>query len=1019
MDTQELLPELNKAFEKCEMLEGKVARCEHRYEGKLRSVVFVKAVDDLPLIDELNELQAEVVAPSYFATSDESRWNHYLILVTSQERFKNSSERRLKIEANTSYARKVVLAKEQLKSFLDRKVMIGSSGTSIANALQQTWSEILSRNFLAAVDSEEHRTTVIKAIRRGDRPTVARAYRAVQDTQPAAFLKHFDVRKFGGRKTAGRFNFSRVNLIRGVNGSGKTSLLEAIEHFFCGGTARANGSEALDASATFSGHEREVQYQQRQPSYYIQRDLKWYGRKVSNRNRLFDGFARYNFLSADAAVDFSREREQHDLKEVLSRVALGPNASATWTRISQFIADIEPQLGQLNKDILAIKQRLDTDQTRLSIIDQPSPEDQSRADHVNKLLQGIGWPVESLPDSLSVEFSGLASIRVLLESIPDPIPGSEADARRELDHIRAQVKEVSELEESVRTTLASIHGFEHSVKNLESLTRALTRLSDYQSSGFYEAYIKANALSHEGARVADRTILVSTRDLLAQTIADGEELIKLPISDLALQLDNRSAELRKKVDEHEAEIKAALSLTEYKSTLTAQLRSIGLELIQDRDTDHCPLCRTSMAHEELVLRVESLLVDYESADFARLDSERDKLMDQLSVLLQLVSNLHGLVSIDAGLGELSIPNGVERVDKQTAEERLRTAERESFLRTLQELEVRGFGIEEFNGLIARCVNELGGTFEVLPLANGIVAAAVEELGVRLRASNAELAKLRGEKSELEASVVSRLTSLAGSQDASVARTAIAERTASLRNFIQAFEALPMQVRNLSSDKLYGFVEDAKVVYRQIQSLSEDIRTAQAKQREVALLVAGIQSATSEVSKLISERDNLQKAFSVLENIKEHHSLDDGVSAFLNDNLASIQSIFQKIHVPNELRMCDLAKSQLVRLDGGRDAPLNQISTGQRAALVLSIFLTLNMSLRSGPPIMLVDDPISHIDDLNSLAFLDYLADIAESGHRQIFFATADEKIANLFEKKMAFLGEELTVVPLARESEPI
>ncbi len=44
--------------------------------------------------------------------------------------------------------------------------------------------------------------------------------------------------------------------------------------------------------------------------------------------------------------------------------------------------------------------------------------------------------------------------------------------------------------------------------------------------------------------------------------------------------------------------------------------------------------------------------------------------------------------------------------------------------------------------------------------------------------------------------------------------------------------------------------------------------------------------------------------------------------------------------------------------------------------MLSVFLTLNLSLSSGPPFMLIDDPIAHIDDLNALSFLDFLADIA-------------------------------------------
>jgi chromosome segregation protein len=54
--------------------------------------------------------------------------------------------------------------------------------------------------------------------------------------------------------------------------------------------------------------------------------------------------------------------------------------------------------------------------------------------------------------------------------------------------------------------------------------------------------------------------------------------------------------------------------------------------------------------------------------------------------------------------------------------------------------------------------------------------------------------------------------------------------------------------------------------------------------------------------------------------------------------------------------------------------------------------------------MLIDDPIAHVDDLNALSFLDYLRDVVLQSRRQIFFATASDKLATLFERKFDFLG---------------
>jgi len=70
--------------------------------------------------------------------------------------------------------------------------------------------------------------------------------------------------------------------------------------------------------------------------------------------------------------------------------------------------------------------------------------------------------------------------------------------------------------------------------------------------------------------------------------------------------------------------------------------------------------------------------------------------------------------------------------------------------------------------------------------------------------------------------------------------------------------------------------------------------------------------------------------------------------------------------------------------------------------------------QDAPPVLLFDDPVAHIDDFNSLSFLDYLRDVALAGNRQIFYATADAKLAGLFEHKFSFLGEKFRRIDLSR-----
>lgn len=153
------------------------------------------------------------------------------------------------------------------------------------------------------------------------------------------------------------------------------------------------------------------------------------------------------------------------------------------------------------------------------------------------------------------------------------------------------------------------------------------------------------------------------------------------------------------------------------------------------------------------------------------------------------------------------------------------------------------------------------------------------------------------------------------------------------------------------------------------------------------------------------------AQAVLEDLLKNHSLTAATEAALQDNRVGIEAIFKRIHAPNEFGILkglgDASKTiQLIRKSTDTGVSLNQISTGQRAAFALSVFLAQNARLKAAaPPVMLIDDPIAHIDDLNALTFIDYLREIVLASKRQLFFATSDEKLASLIERKFDFLGK--------------
>ena len=206
----------------------------------------------------------------------------------------------------------------------------------------------------------------------------------------------------------------------------------------------------------------------------------------------------------------------------------------------------------------------------------------------------------------------------------------------------------------------------------------------------------------------------------------------------------------------------------------------------------------------------------------------------------------------------------------------------------------------------------------------------------------------------------------------------------------------------------------RAVASQLQSILGREQQQLAAQSEAEKRKTHLQS---QLVNLNPRLERLSAAHATFTSLKDEHPLQSAMELTLQRNRQAIEAIFTRIHSPDEFSGLGSKFSTLKRKSGSGEATLREVSTGQRAAFALSIFLAQNSQLIGAPPVMLIDDPIAHIDDLNSLSFLDYLREIALLGKRQIFYATANEKIASLFERKFDFLGPtQFRKIELSRSS---
>jgi exonuclease SbcC len=138
-------------------------------------------------------------------------------------------------------------------------------------------------------------------------------------------------------------------------------------------------------------------------------------------------------------------------------------------------------------------------------------------------------------------------------------------------------------------------------------------------------------------------------------------------------------------------------------------------------------------------------------------------------------------------------------------------------------------------------------------------------------------------------------------------------------------------------------------------------------------------------------------------------LDDAVYDFLEKNKEKIIYFFQMLHMPKEfeskLEYDEKGYFKLIRKGSNDEVRCPQMSTGQRVSFTLSVFFSLHLSAINAPSFIMLDEPVTNLDDVHLLNLLDILRDFSLNG-TQIFFTTANQEVAGLFRRKFSFFEEE-------------
>jgi ABC-type cobalamin/Fe3+-siderophores transport system ATPase subunit len=480
----------------------------------------------------------------------------------------------------------------------------------------------------------------------------------------------------------------------------------------------------------------------------------------------------------------------------------------------------------------------------------------------------------------------------------------------------------------------------------------------------------------------------------------------------------KRAELETDLRGARAELTGLQAVRERSTNLAEELRQIAIQFLNARHDDtECPLCHTRFAPGELLAHItkeiDSGLGRSHQDLLARLRQFEEAYQPAVASETAAIAFVSFCARTNLSV-ETSLRKAMQLINQARDVLASITSQLDVVEQILTGLETQGLNWKDLEPTKIELVKRR------FPLANTThdeIRVLQDQIDQVLNEQTQILADTTRESDTRKALIASLLgRNVDNVQDARRARSELDQLSVSVESLsakLAAFDATFRIPMTKSSGEL---AVDAEAIRQVALELQATLR----KEEEANSLRAqsGIKRQTLEqqLAQLRPRVKKLASAASVFQRLQRDYPLNEAMQAAIHENRKAIEAIFGQIHSPHEFSSLGQNVTSLVRTDGG-DANLSEISTGQRSALGLSMFLAQNMKLRFAPPVILIDDPIAHVDDLNCLAFLDYLREIALTGRRQIFFSTANDKLASMFERKFDFLGpQDFRKIGLHREA---
>lgn len=995
MNTEQLIDRSKQIFTDLQEVNDNLYKAKLPITDKVAGIYYLNFNNKITE-DDFEKLQYKYLADEFYKQEKSLQWNIYLLFINSNL----TDELKVKILRDDKYGRKLVFTDTE---FLDYFQLEKSHQSDLPDIIS-TWKEELKSVGLQELYSSNSIERVLRNFEANcAKEIVERTEKNLDHVPMVKRINSLNLKdSYRTYPLQKHFHFGKVNLFTGSNGVGKTSLMEAIEFILTGKTLR-NKKKAKDGSIEAVYNENIKDSYRLDNLYYKERGAKWYERRLSEQgNKTYESFNQFNFFNTDTASVFANSDHKDQINESLKQIILGEEYTILKDRIIKVKNRLRPELNRTKEEI---KRQNENFQKNKNRIDELKSEKNFEAlkEDINRNVSELGYKSSFSESQYSISELFINEIRNEITFLQSEDWITDFNRFTEIKNkVYNRNLLVSKSKEKFDRNTKQIALSNEKIQKLKLVETKVIRLTEYFE---LENISRIDGLEENLSKVKLELSIIDTLKDLNNLELDILQL-KNETKYLPILLEEKQDLLDKKQQllyQEKREIKKIEETFSTLENLTSQIKLLGKEILaHDAHTENCPLCEQQISSADLLVKLENEFK--QNFDKSILNEKKSKLnetvteIDLLQQELQSLKKYYSTVSQYLKNSEVLTFMDIDKKVKEVVEKENVVAKEKTELENLiyQLNNIEG-SVSEYNFLKGELAKEFSGQ-EISGLES-------------LKLLNNSLEKDRVDNSNNIEKFQNDNAMIINDLNISLNLKEFIDNIENIENIVKSnqskIDSIASSFENLKSYLSVPNDKSIDAIAKELNLLNENLksyREIEITQGEIQKLLSENQKINNELPEIEELKSRLDKAVKTLRKLSSN-SEDSILEGYFSQNLNEIKDIYRTIHTPKEFSDIKYQDRNLVLFKDKKEFQISEISTGQRAALVLSIFISLNRKLKNGPNILIFDDPVTFIDDFNALSFLDFLRYFIVKENKQIFFATANKKFSALFKKKFDFLGE--------------